>query len=75
MDSHHHAHIFHRGIENLKSETNPLKGAGLGAAAAGSGATALLGAAGLALTPVGWVVALSLGAAAGATYVANQLKK
>jgi hypothetical protein len=74
MDAGHKAHIAHRALNGLKETKSPLAGAGCGAALAGSGASAALALAGLALTPLGWGVALAGGAAAGAAYVANKIK-
>jgi hypothetical protein len=65
----HMAHLAHKALEGVEKTENPLVGAGMGAMATGGGATAALALAGLALTPVGWVLALGTGAAAGASYV------
>lgn len=62
-------------FEAAKKSDNPAAGAGLGALASGAGTTAGLAAVGLALTPVGWALALGVGAAAGAAYVMGKKSK
>ena len=70
----HNVHMAHKAIEEIGKAKNPLGGAGLGAMAAGAGVPGALAMVGLALTPAGWVLALSVGAAAGAAYVAGRNK-
>ena len=70
----HNAHMAAKATEEIGKTSNPLKGAGWGAIAAGAGSTGTLALFGLALTPVGWAVALGVGAAAGAAYVAGKNK-
>ena len=71
----HMAHLAHKAVEEVKKTDNAIKGAGLGAVVTGGGATAALALVGLALTPVGWVLALGTGAAAGASYVFGKRKR
>jgi hypothetical protein len=71
----HLAHLAHKAVEAVDETDNPLAGAGFGAMATGGGVTAGLAMAGLALTPVGWVLALGVGAAAGASYVMGKNKR
>lgn len=78
MSLHNIAHLAKgatEAFEAAKKTDNPAAGAGLGAIATGAGTTAGLAAVGLALTPVGWAVALGVGAAAGAAYVFGKKSK
>lgn len=70
------SHIHHLGhiAKHLEHTRDPAEGAMGGAAAAGIGIPAALALGGLALTPLGWAVALGGGAVAGAVYVKNKLK-
>jgi len=70
----HQTHLFAHAIKHLSKTRDKGDGAIAGAAAASVGIPAALGVAGLALTPVGWALALGGGAAAGAAYVARKLK-
>lgn len=72
---HHLAHLAHKAAEEVGKTKNPIAGAGLGAVASGGGAAATLAVAGLALTPVGWAVALGAGAIAGCSYVMGKKKR
>ena len=72
---HHLGHMAHKAVEEVRKTDNPVAGAGYGALASGGGAAAGLAVAGLALTPVGWAVALGAGAIAGASYVMGKKKR
>jgi len=65
---HHLPHLVHK----LNHSSDPKEGAVAGAAAASIGVPAALATVGLALTPLGWGVALLGGAAAGAAYVSKK---
>lgn len=78
MSAHHIArHLASAARQVRKSENadNPVTAAAFGAGAAGAGIPAVLATVGFALTPLGWVVALGAGAAAGATYFANRTSR
>jgi hypothetical protein len=61
----HHAHLAHQAL-HAATESDGIKGALAGGVAVPVSATAALALAGLALTPLGWIVLGTAGAAAGA---------
>lgn len=69
-----HLHHLPHALEVIAHTDSKKEGAMAGAVAAGTGIPAALAVAGLALTPVGWILALGAGAAAGASYVSRKRK-